>query len=132
MSTATLNPYLFFTGTCAEAMEFYKSIFGGELHVSFYGEMGPEGFADKVMHASLVGGQIELMASDSTRESFGTSCISLSLSGTDEAALRDLFDKLSVGGTAITPLKMESWGDTFGQLTDKFGIDWMVNIGAAK
>ena len=41
-----------------------------------------------------------------------------------------LFNKLSEGATDITPLKTESWGDTFGQLTDKFNVDWMVNITA--
>src|SRR5438045_3462767 len=99
MSNIQLDAYLFFRGNTREAMEFYKEIFGGELSVQTYGEMPgdkPEemkGFEDKVMHAMLKGGDIRLMASDSTRsEDFGNSFISLSLSGTDEEKLRDLFD----------------------------------------
>lgn len=136
MSKVTLDIYPFFMGNCREAMEFYKSIFGGELTIQTYGEVPgdkPEemkGMDDKVMHASLKGGDIEMMASDSTRKApFGPSFISLSLSGTDEEKLRSLFDKLSEGGEVTSPLKKEFWGDIFGSLTDKFGIDWMVNIG---
>jgi len=132
MSSITLDAYLFFTGNCREAMEFYQSIFGGELTISTFEQMGsetPEEMKGKVMHASLKGGEIELMASDSTREKFGTSFISLSLGGTDEAKLRSIFDKLSEGGKEISPLKVEMWGDIFGSFTDKFGVDWMMNIG---
>lgn len=133
MGKVTLDPYLFFTGNCQEAMEFYQSVFGGELTLNTYDEMGGEPMANmkgKIMHANLQGGDINLMASDSTRESFGDSFISLSLSGTDEAKIRALFDKLAEGGTEVSAPKKESWGDIFGSLTDKFGVDWMVNIGA--
>lgn len=132
MSNVTLAPYLFFAGNCREVMEYYQTIFGGELTVQDFsgteGEMA-EKMQGKVMHADLHGGEIDLMASDSTRDEFGVSCISLSLTGTDEEKLRGLFDKLCEGGKDIMPLKKESWGDIFGSVTDKFGIDWMVNIG---
>jgi PhnB protein len=72
------------------------------------------------------------MASDGTRtEPYETSCISLSLNGTDADKITAAFEKLSAGGKVTNPMKVESWGDTFGELTDKFGIDWMVNISAA-
>ncbi len=138
MDKIQFDVYLFFTGNCREAMEFYKSVFGGELDMSTYGDVPgdkPEAMKDmddRVMHATLKGGDISLMASDSTRkEPFGDSSISLSLGGTDEEKLRGLFDKLSDGGKVTSPLKKEFWGDTFGTVTDKFGVDWMVNIGSA-
>ena len=133
MAKVSLDPYLFFMGNCKDAMEFYKGIFGGELNVSLYDSIPgdkPENSTGKVMHASLAGGEIDLMASDSTRtEPFAESFISLSLSGTDIEKLTGLFDQLADGGIITSALKKESWGDTFGTLTDKFGVDWMVNIG---
>jgi PhnB protein len=54
--------------------------------------------------------------------------MTVSLSG-DDASLRDYFDKLSAGGTVTMPLEKQMWGDEFGQLTDRFGIAWMVNVG---
>ncbi len=136
MSNVTLDAYLFFNGNSREAMEFYKSVFGGELTVKTFGEIPGEkpeemqGMDERVMHATLKGGAINLMSSDSTRkDKFGESFISLSLSGTDEEALRGLFDKLAEGAKVTQPLKKEFWGDIFGGLTDKFGVDWMVNIG---
>ena len=81
------------------------------------------------MHASLKGGDINLMASDSTNpEPYGRGNMSLSLSGEDEAKLRQLFEDLSQGGKVTEELQEAPWGDTFGGLTDKFGIDWMINI----
>lgn len=125
MSGIQLDPYIFFTGNCKEAMEFYKSIFGGELNTSM--NEGGTG----VMHAQLDGGVVSFMASDGDRTTpYETSRISLSLSGSETEKLTALFDKLSEGGKVESPLKTESWGDTFGMVTDKFGIDWMVNISA--
>ena len=58
--------------------------------------------------------------------------ISMSLSGDNELELRGYFDKLSANGAIIMPLEKAPWSDTFGMCTDKFGIAWMVNIGAVK
>lgn len=136
MEPISLDAYLFFTGNCREAMEFYHTIFGGELTMQSNSEVpgaGLPGAENNIMHAYLRGGVINLMASDGTRtEPYETSQISLSLGGTDEEKLRGLFDALSEGGTITSPLKKEFWGDTFGTLTDKFGIDWMVNIAQKK
>jgi len=137
MERVTLNPYLFFSGNCREAMEFYKQVFGGTLNVMTYDEMPggqqPEAMKGKVMHASLTDGDAALMASDSPQaDRLGTGKISLSLSGTDESRLRTIFDRLSSGGKVTSPLKKEFWGDTFGSLTDRFGVEWMVNISAPK
>ncbi len=103
-------------------MEFYKDVFGGKLVTSPNGSGG-------IMHADLSGGEINLMGCDSTRTTpYEMSCISLSLNGTDSESITAVFKKLSEGGTVTSPLQVESWGDTFGTLTDRFGIDWMVNI----
>jgi PhnB protein len=55
----------------------------------------------------------------------------MSLSGDDEAELKAYFEKLAVGGTVTMPLNKAPWGDTFGMLTDRFGITWLVNISGA-
>jgi len=129
-----LNPYLSFKNTAREAMEFYRSVFGGELTISTFGEGGmaqDPAEKDNVMHAQLVAPNgFWLMGSDTPdRMEFkpGTT-MTVSLSGDDEAALRGYWDKLSEGGKIGMPLEKAPWGDSFGQLTDRFGTPWMVNI----
>jgi PhnB protein len=133
MSQINLKPYLFFTGNCKEAMEFYKSVFGGDLTIQMMDDAPVEDAAKmtgKVMHASLVSDNISFMASDGSRtEPYEMSCITLSLDGSNAEKLTEMFNALAEGGKVTSPLKKEYWGATFGMLTDKFGIDWMVNIG---
>ena len=134
MSKVTLDAYLFFAGNCQEAMNFYKSVFGGELTLNKMGDMPGTAPEDKdlIMHASLEGGAVNLMASDSKQASPKMAKVELSLSGSDETLLKKLFDDLSAGGKVRMPLGKQSWGDTFGMMTDKYGIDWMMNIGTDK
>jgi PhnB protein len=54
--------------------------------------------------------------------------MSMTLSGEDEEELRSYFDKLSAGGMVVMPMEKGPWGDTFGMLKDKFGVDWMVDV----
>lgn len=85
---------------------------------------------DQIMHAQLTSGDIVIMASDGgdhNKVTFGNN-VSLSLVGSDEAALTQMFTKLSEGGTVDMKLEKQFWGDIFGMLTDKFGNHWMVNI----
>lgn len=133
--TARLNPYISFQGQAREAMDFYRSVFGGELTVSTYGESGmadDPAQADKVMHAQLdAGPDLLLMASDNPpgMPFDSGSRISVSLSGDDEATLRGYWDGLvGGGGTVVMPLERAPWGDSFGMCADRFGINWMVNI----
>ncbi|MCW2777577.1 MAG: hypothetical protein JWN17_1302 [Frankiales bacterium] len=134
MSTA-LNPYLTFPGNAKEAMETYARVFGGELSLSTFGQFGAEGMpADGVMHASLPTPAGTLMASDAAPgqgEFVRGNGVTLSLSGDDETALRGWFEALAEGGTVTMPLEKQVWGDVYGQLTDRFGVAWMVNIVAA-
>ena len=132
--TSRLNPYLSFNGNAREAMEFYRSVFGGELTVNTFGDFGsPDAaVADKVMHAMLITGNgYALMASDTPPGMTHTpgSAITVSLSGDDADDLHTYWEKLSDGGTVGVPLEKQMWGDEFGQCTDRFGVSWMVNIG---
>lgn len=131
MSDVYLDVYLFFKGDCRQAMEFYKSVFGGELRMQTYADAGmddEENTKDHIMHAHLDGGLIKLMASDTAKASPKSAKISLSLGGTDEARLRETFQKLSQGGQVQSELKKEFWGSIYGSLVDKFNVEWMVNI----
>lgn len=132
MGKINLDPYLFFLGDAKSAMAFYKSVFGGELSIQTISEgpdfPGKDKFkGDEVMHAML-DGDVRLMASDSPKASDKMAKVELSLSGDDAVKLRKYWDGLSQGGKIRMPLAKAPWGDTFGGLTDKFGIDWMVNI----
>jgi PhnB protein len=135
MGNIRLEVYLFFKGNCKEAMEFYKSVFGGELNITTYKDAGvnAEGTSpDWLMHSSLEGGEVKLMGSDTAQASPVAKKVSLSLGGTDEARMREIFDQLSAGGKVFSALKKEAWGDLFGSFTDKYGVEWMMNIGASK
>ena len=133
--TVQLNPYLSFQGDAREAMEFYASVFGGELTMTSFGEGGmtdDPAEQDKIMHAQLnAGPNLMLMASDTPpgMPFDSGSRISISLSGDDEATLRRYWDGLVEGGGSVTmPLERAPWGDSFGMCADRFGINWMVNI----
>jgi PhnB protein len=132
---AKLNPYITFDGSAREAMEFYQSALGGKLDVNTfgeYGDAGPDG--DKIMHANLeTPDGFTLMASDTPpgMEPSTGSSITVSLSGDDADKLRGYWDKLTEGADIAMPLEQQIWGDVFGQFTDRFGIQWMVNITAA-
>ena len=133
----TLNPYVNFTDNAREAMEFYQSVFGGELTTSTFAEFGAAqdpADADKIIHAQLESGTLTLMGADtpSHLQFPGTdSNISVSLSGgpEDDATIRGYWEKLAEGGTIDQPLEVAPWGDAFGMLTDRFGTSWLVNIG---
>lgn len=130
--TSRLNPYLMFAGNAREAMEFYASALGGDLTVSTFGEFGNTGpEADQVMHAHLeTGDGFTLMASDTPPGMAAPtgSNVAVSLSGDDTDRLRDCWDKLTAGAEITTPLERQMWGDEFGQFTDRFGTQWMLNI----
>jgi PhnB protein len=130
--TSRLNPYIGFSDNARQAMEFYRDVFGGELALNTFGEMGgaAPGDENKIMHAMLeTPAGFTLMASDapSGMELSAGSSISISLSG-DDAELRDWFQKLSTGGSVTMPLEKQMWGDEFGMCVDPFGVQWMVNV----
>ena len=133
-----LNPYLNFKGNTRQAMEFYQSVFGGKLDMSTFKDFqsSQDPAEDNlIMHAQLeTENGITLMAADTPdRMEYrpGTN-FSISLSGDDNDELSGYFEKLSQGGMILQPLISSAWGDTFGMLTDQFGINWMVNITGQK
>ncbi|ABK03423.1 3-demethylubiquinone-9 3-methyltransferase [Arthrobacter sp. FB24] len=136
--TTTLNPYLGFRDNAREAMNFYQSVFGGELAMSTFGEFHASEDAseqDKIMHGMLTTGSgMVLMGADTPNGMSFTpgDNFSVSLSGDDDAELRGYWEKLSDGGTVTVPLEQAPWGDTFGMCTDKFGVAWLVNIAGPK
>jgi PhnB protein len=130
----TLNPYLSFRDDAREAMNFYQSVFGGELTLSTFGEFQASedpAEAEKIMHGMLTTPQgLVLMGADTpnSMEYSAGSSISISLSGDDEEELRGYYDKLSSGGTVTVPMEKAPWGDIFGMCTDQYGVAWLVNV----
>jgi PhnB protein len=133
-----LNAYISFKDNAREAMEFYKSVFGGKLTMSTFDEGGmSEGDKgdNRIMHATLeTDNGMTIMAADtpSSMEYHDGARISMSVNGEDETELTAYFEKLAAAGTVRMPLEKAPWGDTFGMLTDKFGVAWMINISAIK
>jgi len=134
----TLNPYLSFKDNALAAMEFYKSVFGGELEARTFKDFKASkdpGEDNLIMHAELNGdNNIHFFAADTPQrlEYKPGSNFSMSLSGDDEATLRGYYDKLKEGGKVVMPLEKALWGDTFGMMSDKFGITWLINITAGE
>lgn len=132
--TSRLNPYISFKDNARPAMEFYQSVFGGELNLTTFAEFGAsdsEG-ADLIMHAMLeTPTGYTLMGADTPpgmTYNAGSS-ITVSLSGDDADELRGYWEKLSASGAVTMPLEKQGWGDEFGMCVDEFGVAWMVNIG---
>jgi PhnB protein len=137
---ATINAYLTFDGTCEEAFNFYKSVFGGDFPmVGKFGDMPPqEGMPpisdevkNRIMHMSLpISAETVLMGSDTMPgihdHQVGNN-ISLSINTDSREEADRIFDGLSAGGKVSMPLADTFWGAYFGMWTDKFGINWMVN-----
>ena len=129
-----LNPYLSFRDNAREAMEFYRSVFGGELTFTTLGEANAsEDPADqnKIMHGQLTTPSgFTLMGSDtpSSMEHTTGNNMSVSLSGVEADELTGYWNGLTVDAQFTMGLDKAPWGDTFGMLTDKFGVQWMVNI----
>lgn len=129
-----VNVYLYFPGTCEEAFKHYESVLGGKIEATHrYDEAPPEmtpppGWEKKIMHVSLNVGSACIMGSDLWDEHFtkpqGYS-VSLQIEEPEEA--ERLFAALLEGGNATMPIGETFWARRFGTLTDRFGIDWMVN-----
>jgi PhnB protein len=130
---AQVNAYLHFDGTCRQAMTFYKECLGGELILMTVGESPaaaqmPHQAKDSIMHSVLKNGTNVIMASDN----LGTGSItkgnqfSMTVECSSNTEADTLYSKLSAGGRATHPMKDEFFG-YYGDLTDKFGIRWMIS-----
>ncbi len=137
---ATLNTYLNFLGNTEEVFNFYKSVFGGEFsNIQRFSDIPEmvdqitEEDKNKIMHVSLpVGKNSVLMGTDALESTghtlkFGDNfSISISTETKEEAEI--IFAKLAAGGQIKMPLQITFWGEYFGMLTDKFGIQWMMSF----
>ena len=135
----SLNPYISFQNQARAAMEYYQSVFGGELVVSTFAEYpgmtDDPAEQDLVMHAQLeTPDGFVLMAADTpSRMTYEKPAgISVSVNGDDEPALQGYWDTLADGGSVIMPFDTPPWGGKFGMLTDRFGIEWMIALNAAR
>jgi len=129
-----IDPYFSFKDNAREAMQFYKSVFGGKLEMKtfkdYHASQAPSE-DNKIMHSMLEAENgISFMGADTPlgMEFHPGMNGSVALSGDNEAELKAYFQKLSAGGTVAQPMEKAPWGDYFGMCVDKFGISWMVNI----
>jgi len=133
-----IQPYLFFNGSCEQALEFYRVAVGAEVEMMMRFKESPEpappgmvppGFENKIMHASLRIGQTKMMASDGCSAEKATFAgFSLALSVASEAEADRAFAALSEGGQVRMPLAKTFWSPRFGMVEDRFGIGWMVSV----
>lgn len=137
----TVNIYLTFNGNCEEAFKFYQSVFGGEFpYIGRFKDMpageGPKlnpGEENRIMHVSLpISKETILMGCDTGGEwasgySQGNN-FSISITANSKGEAEKLFKGLSAGGNVTMPLSKTFWSESFGMLTDKFGISWMISI----
>lgn len=128
-----LNPYITFNGNCAEAMAFYGEVLGVTPQLMTFRDSGMD--VDGIMHANLdTETGFHIFASDFAEGmgeyNHGTN-VQVSLSGNETEALQGYWAGLAEGGQIVVPLEKQMWGDEHGQLVDKFGIVWHVNIAGA-
>ena len=136
----SLHPYLFFTGTCREAMGRYQEILGGDLEIMTVADMPPGAEPppgppnpDLVIHAALTFGAGDLlMASDDpTGDGSGVTGVAVHLGLADEDEARRVFEALADGGEVQMPLDETFWSPLFGACVDRFGVAWMVDVEAS-
>jgi len=135
-----VQPYLFFDGSCEDALEFYQRAVGAKVEMLMrYKEspeppppgMVPPGYGEKVMHSSIrIGDGLVLAADDCTGKSSAFSGFSLALSAPDEPTARRQFQALAEGGEVTAPLAKTFFSPAFGMLRDRFGVRWMVMASA--
>ena len=130
-----IQPYLSFDGRCEEAIEYYRGALGAQVETLMRWKECPmpnEGARppdDKVMHARLRIGDAIVMASDGRstgHPKFEGITLSLNVANDDEAKRK--FAALAEGGQVQQPLTQTFFSSSFGMLTDRFGVPWMVVV----
>lgn len=127
-----LSNYLFFTTACEQALAFYTECGLGRITEELrYGANGMpvpvEAMRGKIMHARFEGPGVLFYASDNhDAEPMRGSAHMLAMEDREEA--EKLFMRLAAGSTITTPFGLQVWGDFFGKLTDRFGVQWMINV----
>jgi PhnB protein len=130
-----IHSYLTFNGNCREAMTFYQECLGGELMLqpidgSPLADQMPSKMKACILHSTLMTEGFTLMGSDMTPEAglVKGNAVSLMLNCSSEEEIKITFAKLSEGGTVRHVLETTFWGALFGDLTDKFGNNWLLNF----
>ena len=132
-----VQPYLSFEGRCEEAINFYKTAVGAEVIMMMRFKEAPDqsmmtpGTGDKVLHAALRVGDSTVLASDG--QCMGKAIfqgITLSLTASNDAEAKRLFDALANGGNVQMPLAKTFFASSFGIVADKFGVAWMLYVPA--
>jgi PhnB protein len=132
--TVTINPYLNFNGTCAEAFRFYADTLGGrDLQIMKFGDSPmaaqvAENEKDMVVHARFSVGDTMIMGSDAFGGRYNKPqgyAINIGVDTPEDA--ERIFAALSQGGTVGMPMAETFWAKRFGMVTDRFGTHWMVN-----
>ncbi len=135
--TSVVQPYLFFSGRCEEALNFYQKAIGAKLGMVLRFDQSPDpvpdgmlqpGFEKKIMHSEFTVGDLKLMASDGCNDKGRFDGFSLALSVTTEEDAHRVFDALADGGEVRMPLMKTFWSPCYGQVTDRFGVQWMVMV----
>jgi PhnB protein len=130
-----VTPYLYFRGACEDALKFYQSCGIGEIRLLWRYESTPMAerdggvWRDKVLHSLFEGPGLRLFAGDGPDSEPMKGC-ALLIEENDPEKARALFATLSAGGRVTVSFKQQSWGDTYGNFTDKFGVQWAVNSSA--
>ncbi len=122
-------PYLHFPGTAAEALHAYQAVFGGEVQLFTFAEFSRTDAApDLVAHGQLRG-PVDLFAADIAGDEQPVSVegvLFALLGAADAATSARWFDALAAGGTVLDPLQERPWGDTDGQVRDRYGVTWLI------
>lgn len=140
MSALSITPYLFFSGRCDEAIQFYQQALGAELEMLMRFHESPdapppgmlqEGFENKVMHASLRIGGAQLMLSDGCDDKSRFDGFRLSLALPTAADVHRAFQALADGGQVLMPPEKTFWSPCFGMVLDRFSVGWMLTVATA-
>ncbi len=137
MSHAEISPYLFFSGRCEEALNYYKRALNAEIDMIMRFNESPDpvppgmlqpGFESKIMHASMRLLGIRIMASDGCDDKSKFDGFRLAITVETESEAHRVFDALATGGTVLMPLTKTFWSPCYGMVTDAFGVGWMVMV----
>jgi PhnB protein len=128
-----IQPYLTFNGNCREAMKFYEKCLGGDLFMQTFADAKmdtPKDASNRIMHAKLTRGSAVLMASDAMpgMELKPGNNFTISIACETVPETEQLFTALSENGKVTMALQETFWAKRFGMFTDRFGIQWMLNL----
>ena len=123
--------YVNFPGTCAEAFRFYEKHLGGKIGMMMTHGQAPDqsrvnpDWKDAVLHARVTIGGTELLGADIPSAQPMRSAY-LSLSVESDAEAERIFSALSDDGEVFMPIQETFFATRFGQLRDRFGLNWMI------